>query len=175
MIYEYEGLRPQIDPSAYIHETAIIIGAVTVGKNCYIGPNVVVHSEFSDSPIVLSENVALEDAVIVHVGHGGCVIGKNVTVGHAAIVHGLKLCDNSNEGMGAVVSSNSVVGEYSIVAEGAVVKNGQQIPAGVVVGGTPAAILREVQERDKIYWKNNNDFYVNLGRKCKSGLLKRLD
>lgn len=175
MIYEFEGMRPEIDPDAYINETAMIIGNVSIGKNCFIGPNAIIHSEFPDSPVVISDGAVIEDAVIIHVSDGGCFIGKNVTIGHGAIVHCKKLCDNSNVGMGAIVSSNAVVGEYSIVAEGAVVKNGQQILPELVVGGTPAAVLRQVQQRDKIYWKNNNDFYIALGRKAKNGALKRID
>ena len=176
MIYEFEGLRPQIDPSAYIAETATIIGNVIVGKNCYIGPNAVVHAEEQTGPIILCENAALEDAVIVHADKAPCRIGRDVTVGHGAIVHGLELGDYVGIGMGAIVSTGSTVGEHAIVAEGAVVKNGQVVPPCVVVGGTPAKVLRSVSEKDMTYWAKNNAFYVTLGRKCKDpSVFKRID
>lgn len=177
MIYEFDGKAPQIDPSAYISDTACIIGDVRIGADCYIGPGAVIRGDML--PITIGDGSAVEDNVIIHVGgrgSDGCLIGKNVTIGHGAIVHANRLADHANVGMGAIVSMQAVIGEYAVVAEGAVVKRGQVIPPRVVVGGAPAKILRELEDRDIESWDKSNLFYVELARKCKRpGMMKRLD
>lgn len=177
MIYEFDGMAPKIDASAFISDTACIIGNVSIGADCYIGPGAVIRGDIL--PITIGDCSAVEDNVIIHVGgktSTGCHIGKHVTIGHGAIVHGDRLEDHANVGMGAIVSMQAVIGEYAVVAEGAVVKRGQVIPPRVVVGGAPAKILRELEDRDIETWDKSNLFYVELARKCKTpGMLKRID
>lgn len=179
MIYEFEGLAPKIDPSAFISETACIIGDVTIGADCYVGPGAVIRADKRGCPVVIGDESIVEDNVVIHVGgrsSDGCHIGNNVTIGHGAIVHGDRLEDHANVGMGAIVSVQAVIGEYAVVAEGAVVKRGQVIPPKVVVGGAPAKVLRELEDRDIETWDKSNLFYVELARKCKDpAILKRLD
>jgi len=177
MLYEFDSKRPVIDPTAYISDSATIIGEVTIGKYCYVGPNAVIRADLV--PIVIGDETVIEDGVIIHAGGRGCkgcYIGNNVTIGHGAIVHGDKLCDGANIGMGAILSMFSVVGENSVVAEGAVVKKNQIVPPRMVVGGSPAKELRELQDKDIEIWTKGNKMYVNLGQKCKDpSIFKRID
>lgn len=177
MIYEFEGKAPRIHPTAYVSESATVLGDVTVGAYCYIGPGAVIRAD--SKPIIIGDETAVEDLVVIHVGGkktNGCEIGKRVTIGHGAMVHSNRIGDGANIGMGAVVSLFSEVGEYAVVAEGAVVKQGQTVPPRVVVGGSPAKILRELEERDIVSWERSKDWYVELARKCGDpSVLRRLD
>ena len=129
MLYEFEGKRPKIDPSAFISDTAVIIG---------------------------------------------CHIGKRVTIGHSAIVHGNHIRDGANIGMGAIISLFADIGEYAVVAEGAVVKKHQTVPPRVVVGGAPAKVLRELEDKDISAWEHSKQTYIDLAARCKApnGLVK---
>lgn len=179
MIYEFDGLRPSIDPSAFVSESAVIVGDVRIGKDCYIGPGAILRADSHGMPIVIGDGSAVEEGVIIHVGGkgtDGCYIGEKVTIGHGAIVHANRIADNANIGMGAIVSLYSQVGSYAIVAEGAVVKQGQCIPDRVVVGGAPAKVLRQLEDRDISTWDKTKLWYIDLARKYATpGVLKRLD
>ena len=177
MIYEFDSKRPSIHPTAYVSESATIIGDVQIGAYCYVGPGAVIRADAK--PIIIDDETAVEDGVIIHAGGPqckACYIGKRVTIGHGAIIHGNLLSAGSNIGMGAIISIYAEVGEYAVVAEGAVVKKGQKIPPKVVVGGTPAVILRELQAKDIAAWEKSKDIYVELAKKCCiPGMLKRID
>ena len=167
MLYEYNFNRPKISPSAFISDSATIIGNVTIGDYCYIGPGAVIRSE--RLPIVIGDETAVEDGVIIHTGgakSNGTIIGKRVTIGHGAIIHANRIDNNANIGMGAIISLFSEVGEYAVVAEGAVVRSGQVIPPRVVIGGTPAKVLRELMEKDIDAWSKSKDMYVQLVKNC---------
>lgn len=87
MIYEFESKRPKIDPSAYISDSAIVIGDVTIGARCYVGPGAVIRGD--ERPIYIGDESAVEDLCVIHVGGpdaktDGCHIGKRVTIGHGA-------------------------------------------------------------------------------------------
>lgn len=177
MIYEFDSKRPSIHPSAYVSESATIIGDVQIGAHCYIGPGAVIRAD--EKAIIIEDETAVEDGVIIHAGGPkcqACYIGKRVTIGHGAIIHGNRLSDGANIGMGAVISIYAEVGEYAVVAEGAVVKKGQKIPPRVVVGGTPAVVLRELQAKDIAAWNKSKEIYLELVKKCSTpGMLKRID
>lgn len=179
MIYEFEGKRPTIDPSAYISDSAVVIGDVTIGARCYIGPGAVIRAD--ERPIWIGDESAVEDLCVIHVGGpeaktDGCHIGKRVTIGHGAMVHGNYIRDGANIGIGAIVSLFADIGEYTVVAEGAVVKKHQTIPPRVVVGGAPAKILRELEEKDIYAWERSKQTYIDLAARCKApGGLERID
>lgn len=170
MFYEMEGLRPKIAESAFVFPTATIIGNVTIGEECYVGPGAILRCESKINGIIMDDYSVVEDGVLVHVDArvGQCYIGKHATVGHGAIVHCKHLGNYASVGMGAILSLFSEIGEYSVVAEGAVVKKFQIIPPRVVVGGAPAKILRKLEDRDIASWKYANGFYVELGARCRA-------
>ena len=179
MIYEFESKRPKIDSSAYISDSAIVIGDVTIGARCYVGPGAVIRGD--ERPIWIGDESAVEDLCVIHVGGpdaktDGCHIGKRVTIGHGAMVHGNYIRDGANIGMGAIVSLFADIGEYAVVAEGAVVKKHQTIPPRVVVGGAPAKVLRELEEKDIYAWERSKQTYIDLAARCKAPVgLKRID
>ena len=176
MIYQFNGKAPKIDPSAYVSETAVVIGDVEIGQRCFIGPFAVIRGD--SVRIVIEEESAIEDCVVVHAGGPieSVRIGKRVTVGHAATVHSTLIKDGANIGMGAVLSLFSEIGEYAVVGECALVKRRQKIPPRVVVGGVTAVQLRELEEKDIVRWEASKDSYVELAAAyLMPGNLKRLD
>lgn len=167
MLYAFEGKAPRIHESAFVSENAVVIGDVTLGPDCYVGPGATIRADFF--PIRIGAESIIEDGVVLHSGGRGSemVIGDRVTIGHGALVHALEVGNDVGIGMGAIVSLNTVLGEGCIVAEGALVRQGQQIPAGVLVGGVPAKELRPVTDKDRLSWQRTTRWYVALARKLK--------
>ncbi len=177
MIYKFNGMTPEIDPTSYISESATIIGDVKIGPYCYVGPGAVIRAD--SKPIEIGYGTAVEEGVIIHVGGkktDGCFIGERVTIGHGAIVHCNRLGNDANVGMGAILSLYSEIGEYAVVAEGAVVKQGQVIEPKVVVGGAPAKVLRQLLDRDLDTWGKTKQWYIDLAKQYTTpGMLERID
>jgi carbonic anhydrase/acetyltransferase-like protein (isoleucine patch superfamily)/dTDP-4-dehydrorhamnose 3,5-epimerase-like enzyme len=161
MLFEYNGRRPTAGSGTYISETAQVIGEVVIGDNCYIGHGAILRGDYGS--IVIGSGTAIEEGAVVHAPPDQyCRIGRRVTIGHGAIIHGAKIGDMAVIGMGSILSIYSEIGEGSIVAEGAVVKMRQIVAENVVVGGNPARILRKVAPKDTEYWAMGKELYVNL-------------
>ena len=137
-------LVPDVRPSCYVHKTAVIIGGVTLGENVSVWPCAVLRGDISS--ISVGENSNIQENACVHVNYGApCLIGRGVSVGHGAVVHGSKIGDNCLIGMNAVVME-SEVGPNCIIGAGAVIPAGKNIPAGSLVMGVPAKIVRKLEE-----------------------------
>ena len=173
MLYEFDGKNPVFGKETYISETAIVIGNVTIGDNCYIGHGAILRGDYGS--IEIGSGTAVEEAVVIHAPPQKlCTIGERVTIGHGAIIHAASIGDLSVIGMGAVLSIYSEIGTNTIVAEGAVVKMRQVIHEDVVVGGNPARIIRKIATRDIEYWKMGKELYINLAKKYISLGMKRM-
>jgi len=164
MLYKFDGKRPVFGKDTYISETAIVIGDVKIGDNCYIGHGAILRGDYGS--IEIGSGTAVEEAVVIHAPPQKlCRIGDRVTIGHGAIIHAASIGDLSVIGMGAVLSIYSTVERDTIVAEGAVVKMRQAIPEGVVAGGNPAKIIRKIATKDREYWDMGKELYINLAKK----------
>lgn len=137
-------LVPKTSPSCFIHKTAVVIGDVTIGDNVSVWPCAVLRGDIA--AISVGENSNIQENACVHVNYGApAVIGKGVSVGHGAVVHGSKIGDNCLIGMNAVVME-SEIGPNCIIGAGAVVPAGKNIPAGSLVMGVPAKVVRRLEE-----------------------------
>ena len=164
MIKGFKGIKPTIDDSAFVAETADIIGDVIVEKNASIWYKAVLRGD--DSPIIVGENSNVQDGTIVHCGEKDTtVIGKNVTIGHAAIIHGCKIGDYSLIGMGSTVLDNAEI-ERSLWLESSLV-TGKKFPPGVLLLGSPAKVVRELTDAEKESLKKSALHYVEMGKKHK--------
>jgi carbonic anhydrase/acetyltransferase-like protein (isoleucine patch superfamily) len=173
LFYEFDGSIPVFGKETYISETAIVIGNVTIGDNCYIGHGAILRGDYGS--IEIGSGTAIEEGVVIHAPPQKlCKIGNRVTIGHGAIIHAASIADKSVIGMGAVLSIYSEVGTNTIVAEGAVVKMRQVIPEGVVAGGNPARVIRTIATRDIEYWDMGKELYINLAKKYITLGLKRM-
>ena len=152
--YEFEGLIPVIDPSAYVHPTAVLIGDVIIGAGVYIGPNASLRGDYGR--LILKNGSNLQDGCIMH---GYCdmdtVVEQDGHIGHGAILHGCVVKRNALVGMNSVVMDGAVIREDSIVAAMSFVKAGFKGLPKQMLMGQPAKILREVTEQD-LHWKGLN-------------------
>ena len=149
--YEIDGLVPVIDPTAYVHPTAVLIGDVIVGARCYVGPVASLRGDFGR--IVLRAGANLQDTCVMHgFPSSDTVVGEDGHIGHGAVLHGCVIERNALIGMNAVVMDEAVVGESSIVAACAFVKAGMKIASRSLVAGVPARVVRELTA-DEMAWK----------------------
>lgn len=149
--YSIDGLRPVVDPTAYVHPTAVLIGDVIVGPGVYVAPLASLRGDFGR--IVLCEGANLQDTCVMHGFPGSdTVVEKDGHIGHGAVIHGCQIRENALVGMNAVVMDGAVIGESCIVAASAFVKAGMEIPAKHLVAGTPARVMRELSQKE-IDWK----------------------
>lgn len=166
--YEFEGLTPVVDPSAYVHPTAVLIGDVIVEAGVYIGPNASLRGDYGR--LILQRGSNLQDGCIMH---GYCdmdtVVEPDGHIGHGAILHGCVIKRNALVGMNAVVMDGAVIGEDSIVAAMSFVKAGFQGTAKQMLMGQPAKMVREVTEQD-LHWKGLNtlEYQVLAQRSAKT-------
>jgi phenylacetic acid degradation protein len=151
-VYEIDGVRPVVHPTAYVHPSAVLIGDVIVGPRCYIGPLASLRGDFGR--LILEEGANLQDTCVMH-GFPGedTVVEIDGHIGHGAVLHGCRIKRNAMVGMNAVVMDKAVVGEESIVAAMSFVKAGMVIPPRSMVMGTPAKIMRELTI-DDVTWKS---------------------
>ncbi len=159
-----DGFQTQFNPnlvaaSAWIAPNATVIGNVTIEEWVSIWFGTVIRGDVERIHIGARTNV--QDLSCLHGDPGiPCLIGKGVTIGHAAIVHGATVEDNSLIGMRAVILNGATVGESSLIAAGAVVREGQQIPPRVLAAGVPAKIIRDLQPEDLERMRAGAEHYV---------------
>jgi len=151
-VYEIDGVRPVVHPTAYVHPSAVLIGDVIVGPRCYIGPCASLRGDFGR--LILEEGANLQDTCVMH-GFPGedTVVEVDGHIGHGAVLHGCRVKRNAMVGMNAVVMDKAVVGEESIVAAMSFVKAGMVIPPRSMVMGAPAKVMRELTDED-VQWKS---------------------
>ena len=164
-VYSIDGVTPVVDPSAYVHPAAVLIGDVVIGPGCYIGPFASLRGDFGHIEIHAGANV--QDGCILHGFPGtGTIVAEDGHIGHAAVLHGCRVERNALVGMNAVVNDNAVVGESAIVAAMAFVKAGMVVPPRMLVAGTPARVVRELSD-DECAWKiEGTRSYQDLTHRC---------
>ena len=135
---------PHVRPSCYVHKTAVLMGDVTLGENVSVWPCAVLRGDIA--AISVGDNSNIQENACIHVNYDApCHIGRGVSVGHGAVVHGSQMGDNCLIGMNAVVME-SEIGPNCIIGAGAVVPAGKNIPAGSLLMGVPAKIVRKLEE-----------------------------
>ena len=150
-VYAINGVTPVVDPSAYVHPSAVLIGDVIVGAGCYIGPCASLRGDFGRIEVRAGAN--LQDACVAH-GFPGTdtIVAEDGHIGHGAILHGCVVERNALVGMNAVINDNAVIGESAIVAAMAFVKAKMVVPPRTLVAGMPARLVRELTETE-LAWK----------------------
>lgn len=169
-VYEFEGREPKLGQGTYVHPSADVIGAVSIGDNCWIGPGARLRGDYG--VIVVGDGTSIEDNCVIHARPDGKThIGKHVTVGHGCVIHNATIHDYAVIGMGSVVSDWATVGEWAVVGEGAVVRQRQQIPGGSIAVGVPAKLLdKQVGDDYKAEWAHFKGIYTDLARRYPQGL-----
>ena len=141
----YVHQSPTVHPTAFVAESADLIGAVDIGKNASVWYQVVIRAD--DEPVWIGEGTNVQDGSVIHIDAGmPAVLGKCVTVGHRAIVHGAVVEDHALISMGAVILSGARIGKHSIVGAGALVLENMDVPPGSLVLGVPGRVVRPVTD-----------------------------
>jgi len=150
-VYAINGVTPVVDPGAYVHPSAVLIGDVIVGAGCYIGPCASLRGDFGRIEVRARAN--LQDGCVAH-GFPGTdtIVAEEGHIGHGAILHGCVIGQNALVGMNAVINDNAVIGESAIVAAMAFVKAKMVVPPRTLVAGMPARLVRELTETE-LAWK----------------------
>ena len=164
---EYLDRTPQIDDSAYIASGAVIIGAVTIGARSSIWHNCVLRGDINT--IEIGEGSNVQDGSVIHLANDyGVKIGNYVTVGHMAMIHACTIGDECLIGMHSTILDGSVIGEQCIVGAGSLVTKGTRIPAGSLVIGSPARIVRSLSREERDDLRNWADKYINVAKAHKA-------
>ncbi|MEE2955922.1 MAG: phenylacetic acid degradation protein PaaY [Pseudomonadota bacterium] len=154
-VYAIDGITPVVEPSAFVHPTAVVIGDVVIGKNCYVGPNVSLRGDLGQ--IFMKNGSNMQDGCIAHTFAGGqTVLEEFANVGHGAVLHGCHLGKGVLIGMNAVIMDDAEIGDFAFVAALAFVKAKFIVPPKTIVAGIPAKIIAKVNE-EELAWKAEGD------------------
>ena len=168
-VYALEGIVPVVDPTAFVHPSAVLIGDVVVGPGCYIGPCAVLRGDFGHIEVRSGANV--QDCCILHGFPGlGTVVEEDGHIGHGAVLHGCTIQRNGLVGMNSVVNDHAVVGESSIVAAMAFVKAQMVIPPRTLVAGIPARVVRALTETELAWKVEGTEAYHLLTRRSHASM-----
>jgi phenylacetic acid degradation protein len=168
-IFEFNGYKPVIDESAFIHPNATVIGNVIIGKDVYIGPGAAIRGDWGE--IIIKDGSNVQENCIIHMFPGVTVVlEESAHIGHGAVIHGGHIGRNSLVGMNAVVMDNAEIGEECIVGALCFVPADMKIPDRKVVVGNPAKIVKDVSdtmaewktEGTKLYQQLPKENYENM-------------
>ena len=145
----------------FIHESAQIIGKVKIGKDASVWPNVVIRGDIEE--IVIGEGTNIQDNTVMYTDFGSpTVLGKWISVGHSVVLHGCSIRDDCLIGMGAIILDNAVIEKECLIGAGALVTSGKTIPLRSMVYGSPARVVRELEEQEIESMKKNTAMYIKL-------------
>ena len=163
MIVSFGGKTPQDNGAAFVAPNATVLGDVILEAGSSVWYGAVLRGD--DGTLTLGENTNVQDNAVLHCDPGGqVVLGKNVTVGHSAIVHGCTVGDNSLIGMHATILNHAVVGKNCIIGAGALVPEGMVIPDNSVAVGVPARVIKTIRDDQLAHNIENAKAYVEMGR-----------
>lgn len=161
MIYSYKGKKPQIAEDCFIAPSADVCGNVTLAKGASVWFGAVARGD--SNTITIGENSNIQDLVTLHCSHDApLTIGKGVSVGHNAVVHGATVGDNVLIGMGAIVLDGAVIGDDCLIGAGSLVAENKEIPPGSLVVGVPGKVKRSLTAEEIQSLRDNAAHYVDL-------------
>lgn len=163
-VYSIDGITPVVDPTAFVHPSAVLIGDVIIGPRCYVGPTACLRGDFGR--IVLEEGANVQDGCVMHsYSDSDSVIESYGHIGHGAILHGCRIGRNALVGMNAVVMDGALIGAESLVAAMSFVRAGMQVPPRSMVVGTPARVLRQLSDEEVAHKTRDTEDYIALARR----------
>jgi phenylacetic acid degradation protein len=161
MVYSYDGVVPVINPTAFVHPAAVLIGDVIIGPGCFVGACAVLRGDFGR--IVLEHGSNVQETCVVHsFPNVEVTIGPDGHIGHGAVLHGCRIGRNAMVGMNAVIMDEACIGENAIVGAMAFVKAGAQIPANSLAVGSPARVLRKLTDQELAWKRMGTGIYQRL-------------
>ena len=164
VILPYRGVRPRIDPAAFVAPTAAVVGSVVIGPDSGVWFGCTLRGDVNE--IVIGARSNLQDGTVVHVASRGqgTYVGDDVTVGHMALLHACTLESGCFIGMKACIMDGAVVETGAMVAAGALVTPGKRVRAGELWAGSPARLVRTVSDTEQAEFSRLTTLYVDLAR-----------
>ena len=170
-IYELDGESPQLGEGAWVADSAQVIGTVALGENASVWFGVVIRGD--TEKISIGRNCNIQDGSVLHADFGvPLVIGDNVSVGHQVMLHGCSIGDGSLIGIQAVVLNNVKIGRNCIVGAGSVVTEGKEFPDNSLIIGSPARLIRTVDDAGRQLMAHIAEHYVENAVRYRRGLKK---
>lgn len=170
-IYQFQNKKPVIAESAYVAAEAVVIGDVHLGEHVSVWPGAVIRGD--NEPITLDEGSNAQEGAVFHTDPGyPLTVGKHVTVGHQAMLHGCTVEDGCLIGIQAVVLNGAVIGAESLVGAGALVTEGKIFPPRSLIIGSPAKAVRSLSDDDIAGMRKNAQNYIKRGQAFKTDLVE---
>ena len=170
-VYELDGTQPRVADSAWVADSAQVMGRVVLGEDASIWFGTVVRGDTESITIGAGSNI--QDASVLHADFGKpLVVGKNVTVGHQVMLHGCTIGDESLIGIGAIVLNGAKIGRHCLVGAGALVTEGKEFPVGSMIIGSPAKAVRQLTPEQIEGLKLSAQHYMDNARRFRAGLKK---
>ncbi|WOE31833.1 MULTISPECIES: gamma carbonic anhydrase family protein [unclassified Acinetobacter] len=163
--YAIDGVIPVVSPLAYVHPTAVLIGDVIIEAGVYIGPFASLRADFGR--IHIKENANVQDSCVIHgFGQSITLVERYGHIGHSAILHGCIIGEHVLVGMNSVILDEAEIGAYSIVGANSTVKAKAKIPENVLLLGSPARIIRPLEQKERDWKRHGTEQYIQLTQRC---------
>ena len=170
-IYQLDDLTPSIHPTAWVADSAQVIGQVVLEENVSIWFGVILRGD--NDLISIGKGSNIQENSVLHIDRGHpLVLGKNVTIGHQVMLHGCTIGDNSLVGIGAVVLNDARIGKNCLVGAGSLVTEGKEFPDGSMIIGSPAKAVKQLSPEQIEGLKSSAQHYVENASRYKTGLKK---
>ncbi len=170
-VYELDGVAPSVPDSAWIADSAQVMGDVVLGEDASVWFGTVVRGD--TDKITIGAGTNIQDASVLHADRGvPLVIGANVTVGHQVMLHGCTIGDETLIGIGAVVLNNAKIGKNCLVGAGSLVTEGKEFPDGSMILGSPAKVVKQLSPEQIEGLRRSARHYVENAHRFKKGLRK---
>ena len=170
-LYQLDDFKPDLAASAWVADSAEVIGKVTLGENSSVWFGVVIRGD--NAPISVGAGSNIQDLSVLHTDHDKpLTIGENVTIGHQVMLHGCTIGDGSLIGIQAVVLNGAKIGKNCLVGAGSLVTEGKEFPDGSMIFGSPAKAVRQLSPEQIEGLKMSAESYIANARRYKAGLKK---
>ena len=170
-VYEVDGKTPQVDSTAWIADSAQVMGHVTLGPDASVWFGCVLRGDTES--MTIGEGSNIQDLTVMHADHGlPLTIGKHVTVGHKVMLHGCTIGDESLIGIGAIVLNGARIGKNCLVGAGSLVTEGKEFPDGSMIMGTPAKVVRQLTPEQIEGLRLSAQHYIDNARTFRATLKK---
>lgn len=170
-IYELDGTAPRVDGSAWVADSAQVIGDVSVAADASVWFGAIVRGD--TDTITIGRGTNVQDGSVLHADDGvPLTIGENVTIGHKVMLHGCTIGDESLVGIGAVVLNGAKIGRHCLVGAGSLVTEGKEFPDGSMILGSPAKVVRPLTPAQIEGLRQSARHYVANARRFQAGLKK---
>jgi carbonic anhydrase/acetyltransferase-like protein (isoleucine patch superfamily) len=170
-LYALDGVSPQVAESAWVADSAQVIGGVSLAADASVWPGVVIRGD--SGPIAVGEGSNIQDNSVLHADEGvPLTIGKHVTVGHQVMLHGCTIGDESLIGIGAIVLNGARIGRNCLVGAGALVTEGKEFPDGSMIIGSPAKAVRQLSPEQIAGLRRSAQHYMSNAQRYRAGLKK---